>query len=157
MSNWIQEAAEKIRERERQSAQARQWLLHKAETIKVKGMELWPPIVDAVKSSVEEFNSQFPNDVSKYIEFNIIPSRGVTLRKPYFPAVTVESSLDERRQVIHISVTRTRNHDSGSKTADFQYPIDLEEDGLLYVKDGTFPLTPAEVAANLIRPIIDSF
>ncbi len=157
MNEWVKQEVDRIRETGKRVSDDRSWQQFRANSITAKWQDIWKPIREAVRQDAKDFSDQFAGERQKQLEFNEVPSRGLIVRKPFFPAVTVEARIDEQRQVIDYRFTRTQSHQHAPTPEDGIFDIDIENGGFFCVKRNNIPMTASEISAFLLRPIFDSF
>jgi hypothetical protein len=109
----------------------------------------------ACKSGVEQIRSEFPHS---RIEFLEIPSRAFTIRKPTFPAVTINAEISADGAAISIETARRRTANAQQNSSHDVVRIVVNvDDSTYYVHGDTgLPLCADQVASIILRPLLDA-
>ena len=143
------ETIKAARERERTD---REWFLHCDQVRKNKLFNNWAAVKREIKRGIEKIHHDFPGEEIMYDE---VPERTITLRRFRFPSATVTAAISLDGATISIDTLGHRNAtDMGTETH-LEVEIKVEGDATYYSDDDQ-PQSADEVAAKILKPILDS-
>jgi len=129
-SDWIKARAQQIKNKDSQERSDKDWNLYAEREIKSKAPALWKRTVDLTLTFAREFNASFPEKERRMDTIQDVP-RGVLLHRSYYPAVRIRAEYFEDRQVLAVSIVRTKDQSSNpSEETSEHYPI-LQSDGVI--------------------------
>jgi hypothetical protein len=145
---WVQNRIEQITAQEERRNIVRQHELYCDRMIRAEGAFLFNSLSMSVEGIVKAFLDAFPNDQGKRIEFTRIVPNGFKVRKPIFPALTLDVWLELDSHAVKFSTSRHASHDTvPHETTGILRIVALE--GNLHLKNGERLITPTE-AANML-------
>jgi hypothetical protein len=79
MSDWIKQKAESIKKKQQAEANAQQRARRAHDLITSKSADFWRAMIEAIRSDVEAFNKEFPNEPWRHIELEVPDQQSATL------------------------------------------------------------------------------
>lgn len=104
MSKWIDQLADNLKSSDIAEQKRRDRLALKRDILSSNSESVWRQLVDACKTDVQALNEKlaekFPNDHTRLIDFQFIPSRAFTIRRGYHPSFQVEVSFEPEQDLV---------------------------------------------------------
>jgi hypothetical protein len=157
MSDWIEEKAARIKQRQEQAEDERQSGVHEADVISTQGRDVLEQLEAVVRKDVEQWNSKFPNDVRRRIDSvgKSIPS-GFVVHKTGYPTATLHAIFDPRSMSIQFTVTKLRAVSEGVYSVKGLFHLKLSDEGSIYLTNRSGELFTFEDASrHLLEAMLD--
>jgi hypothetical protein len=158
MTDWIEEKAARIKERQDQAENERQSGVHEADVIYAKGREVLEQLETVVRADVEKWNANFPNDVRQRIDSvgKSIPN-GFVVHKTGYPAATLHADFDPASMSIKFSAVKRRAIGEGEYIAKGLFNLKLSDEGAIYLTNRSGELFSFEDASRqLLEAVLDT-
>src|ERR1700722_6051686 len=158
MTDWIEEKAAQIKKRQEQAEDARQSGLHESDVISAQGHDVLEKLEAVLRKDVEQWNSNFPNDVRQRIDSvgKSIPS-GFVIHKTGYPSATLHAAFDPATKSIQFEATKLRAVGEGAYSVKGLFHLKLSEEGAIYLTNRSGELFSFEDASrHLLEAVLDT-
>jgi len=160
MTDWLDrltDSVSKATEIERQEAERKKYIVHKAEVLTVRGPELWAQFVQSCKDVVTELNKRvalrFPEDRDKQIAWADQGPQSFSLRGE-FPSFSMQATCDVERQCVSLGGERRFSGTIECRSATLY--MDLDKDGNPCLRLGECQIDEKDASRYLLELCLSS-
>jgi hypothetical protein len=153
--SWIDDGLKATKENEDRKRLATQRQLHIAEVRKAKARGLLDKITAAATEAVNDYRAKTEGQSERRVDYTAKPSGGFELSKPFYPAASVECTLDAAAAVLNIVRSFSANAEAQTQItrSALQLKVDDSDDLWVVLESGQMA-TPEKTAENLLRPVL---
>lgn len=108
MSDWIQQRAKEIKDRDARQHQEMLWQMQQREILKTKTPTFWKAVVIKTLEGAKKFNESFSAEKHRQIETVQEIPNGFLLRRSFYPSIHIKAECSNESAVIQYELTGTR-------------------------------------------------
>ena len=153
--SWIKDGLKTTQDNDERDRLAAERQLHIAKVRKAKARDLLDRITAAATAAIEEYRAATTGQDKRRVDYSEKPSGGFKLYKPYYPAASVEISLDTTVDVLRVerSFTPSSNARVQAIQSTLQLQVD-DQDDLWVVLESGQTAGPEETVKQLLTSVL---
>jgi hypothetical protein len=153
MSEWIKRQAESIKQKDQEAAASRRSAMDRSAIIDREWLRAWEQIAAAVKSDVEVFNAQFPDEPSRHLMLDQPTGTELRVRQLFQPGCVRILRLEASNVAIKVALDYVDSPNRGKPLPAENIRYSVDESGVFAV--GKNSSTPQEISEIALRHLFD--
>ena len=153
MSDWVDDAVDRLQARKNQQQKERDWQLYKASVLPDKASLIWKELVASIESAIRSFNDRLMLHSDSIFTVRKT-SEKIEIYRAYFPSIQLSVYLKVQNSEIIWKKNVTRIAGGIHLASAGRFVLDIHDTGDVYILDNRgSPIDCERVSQILLEPI----